>query len=307
MSNVSRVRTFKWPTGLVVPRNSRTVSQPIDNSVLRVITDLVPTQAITESWPAQDSIYGELPYCNQTDDRRFANHRFYKLLEQEGDFTRAVFIPAAADVNPATVINTIWTYDSSVYWPPIVEGIDFYADIATKPVGVDTEYHGEPETSWLAFVKRRPAYRGVTKLRIQQYVSAVNPFDFSATTQRSFCPTNIQWNLGGANGRGETGECLHPDIVTPGTNMADVAVYLWDESNPGGRVTVPGADYTSRLFKSTGDIEANVIISSITYPYLWVETFVLSDQVTPKNGLYLREIVTAYRPVPEDILEEYYT
>lgn len=306
MSN-DRIRKFIWPSGLVIPRDSRTVSQPIDNSDLRVITDLIPTQAITEDWPAAGSTYGELPYCNQTDARRFANHKFYKLLELEGPFTRAAFIPREEDVNSSEVIETIWTYDSSVYWPPIVEGIDFYADIATLPGGVGSEYHGEANTNWLAFVKKRPAYRGITKLRIQQYVSAVNPFDFSATTQRSFCPTNIQWNLGGSNGRGETGECLHPDIVTPGTDMSSVAVYLWDEANPGGRVVLPGTDFTSRLFKATGDLEANVGIGPKTYNYLWVESFVLADQVTPKSGLFLREIVTAYRPIPEDNLEEYYT
>jgi hypothetical protein len=304
---MSRIRKFQWPSGLVIPKNSRTVSQPIEKSSLRVITDLIPTQAITESWPAQNSTYGELPYCNQTDDRRFANHKFYRLLDREGDFTRAVFVPRAEDVDSNTAIDTIWTYDSSVYWPPIVESVDFFTDIATLPGGVGTEYHGESNSTWLIFVKRRPAYRGITKLRIQQFVSAVNPFDFSATQQQNWTLTNVQWNLGGVNGRGETGECLHPDIVVPGTNMLDAAVYVWNATDPGGRPVVIGSDYTSRLFKATGGIEDNVGFGSVNYDWLWEETFVLSDSVTPKGGVYLREIVTAYRPYPEDNLEEYYT
>lgn len=284
------------------------VDQPVEKSSLRIISDLIPTQAITETWPAADTLYGELPYANRTSPLRFASHRFYKLAEREGDFTRAIFIPGPGAFDPATPFNTIWTYDSSIYWPQIVLGIDFYADTATLTGGVPGYYHGNPDTVWTVIIKRRPAYKGLTKLRIRQYLSVSNPFDFSASLQTSFTPTNISWALIGSNGRGETGEALHPEVPVPGCDQGLSQAFIWDATDPDGRVTSVG-ERTGRIFKETGGLEANVFIqsSSVTHPYLWLDQIV-DDKVTAlANGLFLREIVDAYRPEPENDVEEYQT
>lgn len=301
---MSSVRVFEWPSSIPVPRNSRQIDQPVDGSSVRLVSDLIPTQAITESFPALGQKYGTIFYTNQTRDRRFENYEFYRMTREPGDYTRLHFLPASGDVDSGVAFKTIWTYDSSVYWPKIVERMDFFGSDAELVAGAPGYFHGTPDTVWTITQHLRPAYKGLTKLRIRQYLSTFNPFDFSASTQTSFTPTNIYWNLIGANGRGETGEALHPEIYVPGCDTTDSQRFVWNEDDPNGRA-VGGAERTGRTFFSTEGLDSNVFVGSTTHLYLWQDQ-IIDDKVTPlNNGLYLREIVDAFRPEPENEVEEY--
>jgi len=297
----SQPTKFLWPNEIPVPRNSRRIGFPVQDSPVRVVSDLIPTQVITETFPAIGEKYGSIFYTNQTKDRRFANHEFNHAQEEPGDYTRLYFNPSSDSLNPAVPFKTFYTKDSSICWPPICEGVDFYADDATVVAGVPGHLVGKETSLWTVVKKMRPAYKGLTTVRIDQYLSA-EPFDLSSDTDIGFTPTNIFWNLAGTNGRGETGECLHNPLTVPGVDMTTVAQYVWNEDNPNG-TTTSSSDRTSRAFQPTGGIESFTFAGSIP-GLIWLDQIV-AKSVTPKGGLYLMEIATAIRPEPENAIEEY--
>ncbi len=237
-----------WPQNLIIPPASRRVRTPVDGADVKVVSDLVPTVAISPTWPQRGvTTYGTLPYSNVTDGRAAFASWIYQNIEgdrEHPDFTRLNFAPDLS-ASSTTPYDTMWTSEV-VSWPSVLE---FFKDFRNPnaPVGVSTSSGTKYIPRFTVVYGLRRSVTGHSKMRIRKFVSNT-PFSLDGKVFKMFMPTDIMWDMPGTTGSIE--RCLHKLIkvrsardnldwavdtprymVFPSTELEDWAPITWWECN----------------------------------------------------------------------------
>lgn len=125
---MNEIHTIALVKGRVVPRDARQVETPIKGSTETILSDLVPTDAVTQA--VIDSIgtatYGSIDFGNRTDPNEFSAYVLRRITADRAHagFSRFWFTRA---VEPTTPYKTI-TENGDFYWDPILYGIAYFVD-----------------------------------------------------------------------------------------------------------------------------------------------------------------------------------
>lgn len=221
-------RPFETPKNLVIPADSRRLDSPIVGSPTIVLSDLVPTVAITPSWPVSGvTTYGDMDYSNQTTNHtEWASYVFREIDQSEGNMTRLKFSAPADPVAAATPYQIIDTSDAAP-WPAVLE-MFLVVKNSRLPVQVKTASGVIDVPRFTVLYGLRAACAGHCKLSIKKYASSI-PFNLTQSTYTFPQPTNIVWDLPGTSG--EIERCLHEDVrvrvAQSGTNWQDTPKYAY--------------------------------------------------------------------------------
>lgn len=202
-------RPFDTPIDLVVPAASRRITTPVEGSGSIVLSDLVPTVAITPTWPVKGvTTYGTMSWTNKTlNADQYANY-IYQKAEREyrsEDFTRLYYSPNNLD--PTVPYDTIYTSEVMT-WPAVLEFFQTYR-VPGSPIMLQTSAGPKYVPRFTVVYGLRRSVSGHCKMRVQKFLSAT-PFDEAASLLRMFEPTDIMWDMPGSSGSIE--RCLHDTI-----------------------------------------------------------------------------------------------
>lgn len=133
-------RNFWNQKNIVIPRHSRTVATPLDHSDVKIISDLIPTAAITDSYPVVGTTtYGAIKPLNDQ-DTSFDAYVLRKMSHEAGTFfTRCFFVKVFTDAEKKTPYRTETFFDEGGYWHLLVKGIRFYPDKSMPRVAFDAQ------------------------------------------------------------------------------------------------------------------------------------------------------------------------
>lgn len=194
---------------------------PVQGSQARVVSDLIPTAAITEDWPVIGvTTYGDIEWRNlQLDENGVSHFDAYVLQKTEADFhiedfTRLYFVLTQVPnvVNDKPYL-TKWVYEDIIFWPPVLEKIRF-----TRDYNIEVEVETAAGSIFLPKIyvdwKYRPAFRGHTRIKDEFYLST-QPFDLSGVVFDMPQTGDVSWDIDPLGQSGSMGECLHHRIPVP--------------------------------------------------------------------------------------------
>lgn len=212
------IRRFVWPKRVVVPRNARSVEIPVPSSGVRVVSDLIPTECVTDTFPAIGvDTYGSIDFMNKSENPETFAGYICKKAERDWrhpDFTRLFFIP---DLSATSNVPFKTEWSTKIHnWHPILEKITFLDDPYLKvPVqtGSGTIYVPRVYVTW----EYRAGVTDVSKVR-EQYFLASTPFNKSNSSFPVPQPRDISWDLGVLGNSGSMGSCLGPGVKVRAAN-----------------------------------------------------------------------------------------
>lgn len=208
-----------------IPRQGRRVHTPGIGIGIRAVSDLIPTDSVTETYPEIGvTTYGTIkPSDTNIANQAFASYIACELrdegLREGGWFTRVIYGPPnLGPVFPATgavVYSTKWKSER-VTWHPILKEIHFLPDrssivfvtdingITTKVPRLRVQYSYHPGITVPTSIK-------------EEYFLSLTPFDLDGFNIADFAPkpTEISWEIDPLGRDGTIGECLHKKQVTP--------------------------------------------------------------------------------------------
>lgn len=196
---------------ITMPRNTRRVYCPIDGCDERVISDLIPVDAITPTFPQIGVVkYGEIDFVNNPQDNPWADYVLRKI-EPEGDlYSRLTFSRdiEADNPDPFATPFKVWSELKDKYWPPILHAIHFVKD---KKFPHTTRAANNSIIEGYRLYKREdytPAAREGTLYTYEHFVHSVKP-----KIPKYQCPQTSRVSFHYLGVSGEFPECLHDDLL----------------------------------------------------------------------------------------------
>lgn len=206
-------QTFDWPSNIPVPRNSRTVSTPLEGSSEKVITDLIPTMAITEAYPVLGTTtYGAMiPGGKAQADgsaMAFSSYVLRKMKAEPGTFyTRCWFTRVIGATLESTPYRTTTEFDDH-YWPPVLLGVKILED---RTFAMSTK--GTDGTDVFAAQQYRREFYipEVTEGTLFKYEYFVNDTPFVIGQYATPQPGHVSYEYHGVEGTFPS--CLHATLI----------------------------------------------------------------------------------------------
>lgn len=204
-------RPFKIDPTIIIPRDARRVYCPIEDCPERVVSDLMPVDAITEDWPViGTTTYGEIEFFNKPDENYFAGYVLRKIEADRPFFSRLTFsrdIPLGPNGGEFENPYKVETETADHYWPPILHDIQWIPNPAF-PIytrgdrgEIITGYRHEPREIYT------PPAREGTLFKYEYFVHSSPP---NIPRYPVPLPTRVSVTYMGGNVTFE--ECLHDEL-----------------------------------------------------------------------------------------------
>ncbi len=215
----------RTPTALVLPENSRQIETPIEKSNEKIVSDLFPIHAITDSYPiVGTTTYGALTigqdFKPDGNSVEFGDYILRKIERTpENLFARLYFTRGITLSNFDSPFRTESWMDDQFYWDPILFKVEFFADrtapFATAGEGGNTVY----VTRYFPIVSYIDGQRGGTTIREEHYVTDQ---DLMITSYETPMPVTVDYEF--HNVRDSFGPCLHKKLIFSDAMAAFAAV-----------------------------------------------------------------------------------
>lgn len=203
-------RKFTAIPNVPVPRNSRQVGALVDGTNLRVVSDLIPTQAITEGFPLLGDTLDSIEWAEAPTDDPFGDYVLFKMEAQNGFFTRLYFWKNRSD-QLTEPVKSYYT-NKAVEWDAILEGIAWLEDSQAVGSVILEDKSIRNYNKVYPRVAYRPSYFGDTLIYVEMFMSSVSwqPEDLVHHQPQSDA---VMWNVRDSEGNFQ--RCLHPEIIIP--------------------------------------------------------------------------------------------
>lgn len=262
---------------IVMPRNRRQVYCPVEDCNERVVSDLIPVDAITSSWPViGETTYGTIDYVNKPVDNFFEDF-VLRAIRPEGDlFSRLVFSRDIKETandfsNPYKVE---WSFDDHS-WPMVLRGFSIEESDAF-PIAVRTPDGGTvfaPRHFKKDLIK--PDVDEGSRFRHEYFIHTEPPnIPLYPTPQ----PGAISFDY--LDIHGEYPRVLHGRVVVPPSSLGRAKLLQ-------GQTTELGSGLAGQVFEAT--------LFEDWQPYVRRHT------VSKEDVIYISTRVTVFPPIqPED-------
>jgi len=275
---------YQIRTAITMPRNSRRVYCPVSGSDERVVSDLIPVDAITPEFPLIGQRYGDINWLNQPQDNYYEDY-VLREIRPEGDlFSRLVFSREIVDENGnddslnRPPFKRREAHDDK-YWAPILHDIYFIPD-KNFPL-VTRGPNGNIITAYRHYKRQvyTPGAHEGTKYVIESFIHTVEP-----KIPRYPTPVlgNVSYDF--LEAEGSFPECFHDDLRI-GPQQTAFASY---NANTNTTTAISGA-LQGQFFPATNFIT-------------W-RPYVKKHTVEEVDVLYVSTRVTVYPPsLPEVVI-----
>lgn len=213
---------FFNPSQILIPRNSRRVHTPISDVNFRGLSDLIPTAAVTNSYPVVGSTtYGALVPSNQqyqnTDFNSFILNKLADEFRDGSWFTRAFFgdpnVPGST-----TPVKTTSSYREHS-WNNVLESISF-DPVPGMQVSVQSSSGAQLKNRIAVSYTYRPGGTFWTQI-ITRWFLSLTPFNVENFDIIVPQPTEVSWDIGDLGFSGSFPECLHDEVGVPSIFASD--------------------------------------------------------------------------------------
>lgn len=275
---------FSWPQNMVPPRDAREILTPFKGSNEKVMTDVIPTISITDSYPVVDSTtFSALTFnpAPKADGNPIA-FGTYILRKMEPDqrkgWTKCWFSRAIpSDPLPAPYKTESEQIDH--LWHDQLLRVDFLPDYSFPHT---TRGPGGVEIYAPRYYPRVFHIPEATEgtLAIHRFYIASVPF----VVKQTECPqpSDVNFNILGVEG--QWSRCLHPKLVFDSKKTAIVAYNAATTS-----VVQTGGAIAGQLYEETNFEDWT------TYDWIIKQRDVMSS-------LYELEIISVTPPTPSDVI-----
>lgn len=201
-------RKFNVPKGILVPRDSRQIYAPVEDNGERVVSDLIPTSAITGTFPELGvTTYGECAWIN---DAAFNDFKDYVLrsMQREGSWwTRLFFSRVMTDEEKEEPYRSYQT-SQLIYWDSVLEDkLEIIEDVNIPQRVKDADDNEVKIPSFYAKFRFFPGQEVLTPVKVEMFLSDVAPNVNRNIDYDTPQPTPLQTQLPGFSI--DIPKCLH--------------------------------------------------------------------------------------------------
>jgi len=260
---------------IFVPRDAFEVETPVDRCPDKVISTIMPTDAITETYPVIGvTQFNDIDYANKIVPNTFQNYVLRKMdRDQRPGFTRLFFTKEKSAAEAAIPYLTETEKDAH-YWPPILEWLDLYYIDSINSV-YNSGY----------FMKR--GYRNSVdedSTFVHEYFSGSTPFSVS---KRSDAPQPTEIVIKAYTLDEVFQKCLHPEVIVPANSYVGAASSYALQSSMARLVFTAGVKHST--------IEKNFQRYPATNKLTW-QAYIFKEEPGYVQGLYTMKRTTVHPP-----------
>lgn len=253
-------RGFNAPTAMAAPRDGRRVKQLLDGTDLRAVCELIPTTAVTATFPLNGAAYSSIFPLNVPGGDTYQNYILYNIDNEDAhrtSYTKLWFCKSRADQLTAPA-NTYFT-SRMIEWPAILKWVQLLQ---------------KADFTYFHRYGLIPSRTTLTTCRVNEYVSTVAPTE-DMLIDDSPSPTEVSWYYEGSEMH--IPRCLHRTLRFPGYD--DQTYVVWNSNQAGLQGSIQQQVFPATDPVSWEEFHDENTVRKVDGLYYWLEVIALVPQL----------------------------